>query len=273
MNILTKITFGFVIVSLTVAASGQSAPGWTPGDPHKMHFPQLPDPNGWDVSFSYQGIPHQLADDWQCSQSGPVDDIHFWVSWDDDQEGFITSITSKIYSDNPIGVNGWSEPAQMLWERTFNVGEFDYYTFGQGSQGWLDPISQSWNRDDHDLFYQIDIDNIIAPFVQQQGTIYWLSIEITAVEGLVGWKTSLDHWNDDAVVENNSILTDGFSDLVNGNGLYPHWYELRDPRTQESLDLAFVITPEPATLLVLGLGLLLSVLARKRKGSLVRAGR
>jgi hypothetical protein len=24
---------------------------WFPGDNHKMHFPQLPDAQGWDVSF------------------------------------------------------------------------------------------------------------------------------------------------------------------------------------------------------------------------------
>ena len=25
---------------------------WDPGDGHKMHYPQLPDPNGWDVNFT-----------------------------------------------------------------------------------------------------------------------------------------------------------------------------------------------------------------------------
>jgi hypothetical protein len=47
---------------------------------HKMHFPQLPDLEGWDV---YAVYPKTLADDWQCSETGEVLDIHFWGSWRD----------------------------------------------------------------------------------------------------------------------------------------------------------------------------------------------
>ncbi|MCJ7578787.1 MAG: hypothetical protein MUO91_10085, partial [candidate division Zixibacteria bacterium] len=47
---------------------------------HKMHFPQLPDLEGWDV---YAVYPKTLADDWKCSATGPVTDIHFWGSWKD----------------------------------------------------------------------------------------------------------------------------------------------------------------------------------------------
>ena len=41
--------------------------------------------------------------------------------------------------------------------------------------------------------------------------------------------------------------------------------ELRDPFTGESLDLAFVITPEPATLGLLALGALLCLRQRKNR--------
>lgn len=57
---------------------------WAPGDGHKMHFPQLPDEDGWDVKAT---DPLCLADDWMCSESGEVTDIHFWGSWLDDQVG------------------------------------------------------------------------------------------------------------------------------------------------------------------------------------------
>ena len=47
---------------------------WDIGDGHKMHYPQLPDPNGWDVNLTG----NKVFDDWRCGGSGPVDDIHFW---------------------------------------------------------------------------------------------------------------------------------------------------------------------------------------------------
>ena len=67
-----------------------------------------------------------------------------------------------------------------------------------------------------------------------------------------GWKTSQNHWNDDAVWPSVSALQ-------------VTWHELRDPITQESLDLAFVITAEPATLGLLLLGGL-ALLRRRRSG-------
>ena len=51
---------------------------WRPGDRHKMHFPQLPDESGWDVRATR---PVVLGDDWRCSETGWVKDIHFWGSW------------------------------------------------------------------------------------------------------------------------------------------------------------------------------------------------
>lgn len=78
----------------------------------------------------------------------------------------------------------------------------------------------------------------MAPFIQQQGTIYWLGLHVDVdplTSQQIGWKTSLNHWNDDGV----------FWDDFGGMGMA--WQELRDPLTLESLDLAFVITPEPST--------------------------
>lgn len=55
---------------------------WIPSDGHKMHYPQLPDPSGWDVNAMVdQVFARKLADDWRCSESGPVKDIHFWGSY------------------------------------------------------------------------------------------------------------------------------------------------------------------------------------------------
>ncbi|MFH1700549.1 MAG: hypothetical protein ABIE07_08170, partial [Candidatus Zixiibacteriota bacterium] len=48
---------------------------WTVDDPHKMHFPQLPDETGWAVNATQPLI---IADDFLCTESGLIKDIHFW---------------------------------------------------------------------------------------------------------------------------------------------------------------------------------------------------
>jgi len=198
---------------------------WEPGDEHKMHFPQLPDPNGWDVNCTYPDI---VADDWQCSESGFVNDVHIWVSWKEDMEAPISRVHLSIHDDVPVGPNGWSEPGNLLWEQDFDPGQFSYILYGDGQQGWVDPIVPSYNQYDHIYYYQINITDIQAPFYQEEGNIYWLDVSIE-VDGFqseeIGWKTSQDHWNDDSVFWYSG-----------------QWWELLDPITSESLDQAFVIS-------------------------------
>ncbi|MHC4501193.1 MAG: DUF7901 domain-containing protein, partial [Planctomycetota bacterium] len=181
---------------------------------------QDPDPNGWDIAFA--GAP---ADDWLCTETGPVSDIHFWCSWRIDAARPISSIEVSIWSDDPCGLGGHSEPNQQLWRRRFLPGQFTVSWAGEGEQGYFDPVTSfSW-RPDHNNYYRIDIEDINDPFVQTEGNIYWLDIFMLA-EGMAGWKTSLDHWNDKAAWYDTS-------------GIPWRWRELYDPCTGEGLDFAF----------------------------------
>jgi len=215
---------------------------WNPGEPYKMHFPQLPNPAGWDVKATF---PKVLADDWECTETGPVTDIHFWGSWKEDRPGQILKFHLSIHDDDP---GPPSKPRNLLWERDFVPGQWKERQYGTGPQGWYDPNTGQWNRPDHNLFYQYNFVNIPNPFVQKLGTIYWLDVSATVTAPAEwGWKTSIQHFRDDAV----------WGDFPD-----PKWQELKDPITHETLDLAFVITPEPAALSVLVLGGL--VLLRRR---------
>jgi hypothetical protein len=205
---------------------------WQVGDPHKMHFPQLPNRQGWDVDVTTANL---SADDWKCSETGPVTDIHFWYSWLGDKVGIIDSIRVGIYSNIPAAESGtgYSIPGKLLWERAFGPGQFNLCYYGQGNQGFMMPrpgvIDVSPN--DHKNIYQCDIVGIANPFIQREGTIYWLALSVAIRDPLrthIGWKTSKDHFEDDAVYD------------VGPAG----WWEWRDLITGASLDLAFVITGE-----------------------------
>ena len=51
MSTKTTILTIAAMTSVTIAAQG----AWSLGDPHKIHYPQLPDPNGWDVNIQTIG--------------------------------------------------------------------------------------------------------------------------------------------------------------------------------------------------------------------------
>lgn len=219
---------------------------WDPGDPYKMHFPQLPDPFGLDVNMT---APRVLADDWLCTATGPVSDIHFWFSVERDDPQVLAallaagSVHASVHADIPVGpTNPYSQPGALLWERDFFPGEFTFRPYGTGEQGWFDPAMGNVRRPDHFQFYQMNITNIFDPFIQTMDTIYWLDLSITLPPGLtnrIGWKTTLNPFQDDAVW----AIDRGAP-----------WEELIDPTTGQSLDLAFVVVPEPASLGLLLLG-------------------
>jgi hypothetical protein len=278
-------------VGALVFLAAPATADWKEGDPDKMHFPQLPDPVGWDVKFGpFQDAPGApggikvLADDWQCTETGPVSDIHFWFSvkhdeWNPQIPIPIQKIHVSIHDNKPADPEiPFSRPGALLWERDFGPEEFTaIYPWGTGQQGWYDPNTGQWNRPDHNLFGQVNI-NIPAtaarpPFEQKRGEIYWLDLYMVADPAgtlplELGWKTANTrlypepytgkHFMDDAV----------WAD-VPATGEPTLWRPLIDPLSGQSLDMAFVITPEPGTVVMLiGAGLigLVAYARRRRKG-------
>jgi len=65
-----------------------------PADDPNIKWKQNPDPLGWDVYAQYPMI---LADDFLCTETELVKDIHFWGSWFADDVGEITSFDFNIY--------------------------------------------------------------------------------------------------------------------------------------------------------------------------------
>jgi hypothetical protein len=225
---------------------------WDPGDPYKMHFPQLPDPLGWDIDFM-AGSLNEVADDWLCTSSGPITDIHFWYSAFNDGPSAIETIAVSIYSNDPGLPGSFSRPDQLLWGRTFTAADFVTRFYGTGDQGMAEPKENFWDPNNHELYYQANITDIANPFIQQQGEIYWLGLSVGVPAGgtQLGWKTSLDKYEDDAVYRDTNA----------------DWQELLVGGVGPSLDMAFVVVPEPTTisLSALAVGLLLMTGRRMRE--------
>jgi hypothetical protein len=174
---------------------------WNLGDDHKMHYPQLPDEAGWDVDATE---PLVLADDFMCMETGLIKDIHFWGSWKNDIEGEVLAFVLSLHEDIPADQNpaGYSMPGITLWEywaEDFDIVGIDPPTM----EGWYDPANGEvlWNNHQHYFQY-----NVCLPegwwFPQDSGTIYWLNITAIVADPdgtRWGWKSTQDHWNDDAV--------------------------------------------------------------------------
>ncbi|MCP4581509.1 MAG: hypothetical protein GY839_07800, partial [candidate division Zixibacteria bacterium] len=222
-----------------------------------VKWDQLPDldPTGMDVSaFNHpQFPPFILADDFPCTQTGPITRIEIWGSWWQDQmpidpPAFVISFHRDIPADeNPYG--HWSMPGELLWLDTLYI--YDQLLYAENlEEGWFEPPSsydpigdtQCWMY----RFYEFD-----QPFIQE-GTpedtvIYWLDVQILLPlheTAFFGWKTSLDHWNDDAV------WIQAIEPLPPDPP--PMWNELRypdlHPMHPQSIDLAFRIFGEAGPL-------------------------
>ncbi|MCP4569721.1 MAG: hypothetical protein GY841_19245 [FCB group bacterium] len=170
-----------------------------PLEEHKMHYPQWPDETGWDVNATY---PLVLADDWECSETGYVKDVHFWGSWKHGFEGIIDSFKVSIHSDIPyeLPMYPYSRPGELLWDRY--ISDFTTTSIWPDTwEGWYDPETGDTFYNDHQEYFRYDIYlDSTDWFEQDSGTVYWLDISgFISGSAVWGWKSSYNHWNDDAV--------------------------------------------------------------------------
>jgi hypothetical protein len=220
--------------------------------PTVTKWEQVPDLSlqGIDVRACVEPQPPLvLADDYQCTTTGPVTDISVWGSWRRDQfpgDPGNVIFTLSLHSDIPArqSPTGYSMPGDVLWTRTFEPGQFTWEQMQLlGPEGWLEPPSGYEPIGDYNCVrYDFQIPEAEA-YVQRgmplAPVVYWLDVQARVLAGPVltqfGWKSCATNWNDDAVW----IL--GFEPILPGR----IWNELRypaaHPRAGKSMDLAFRI--------------------------------
>ena len=220
---------------------------------HKMHYPQYPGEYGWSVFSCDSHIQDenvQVADDWKCRETGLVENIRFWGSWQGDNVGQIIGFNIEIYSNS--SVDEYGHPDALLWESFVTDYESQEIQAGvpvpegwyncpcmvtvsppPAPEGWYNPFTDSHEDHNHNAYYQYDISDIEDAFCQQEGNTYWLSI-LPVIDGAYawGWKSSEDHWKNSACWR---------SWVPSGSDPEP-WQELYEPVADvQSLDLAFII--------------------------------
>jgi hypothetical protein len=223
-----------------------------PADSHKMHFVQYPDRTGMDVNFTY---PVVLADDWVCTQSGPVDRIRFWFSAMGDWFDPYGNLPAQIFNIH-VSVHGnipdydydgplYSMPDTVLWEADFapDAPQVNFFEYDYGPQGWYDPMTGDYYPDDHWNIFECEISNITDPFLQIEGEVYWLDISIETALGELGWKTS-DMMQYPADYRGRRFM----DDAVWADFWILDWLNLTypaGPYMGQSLDLAFLVGSMP----------------------------
>ena len=194
--------------------------------------------------------PFILADDFPCTATGPITVVDVFGSWlyDELPDGvpFAVEFTLSIHEDIPASANpdGYSKPGQVLWLQHFPAGAFEVMPYAENiEEGWLTPpIDYLFPADWTCWRYRFDLTGVEELFFQM-GTpdhpvVYWLDVQARPLApARFGWKTSVMHWNDDAVW---------------GMGAEPYpgpWEELRYPPGHEwhgeSIDLAYRLYGPP----------------------------
>ena len=187
-----------------------------------------------------------VADDWLCTDGKPISEVHFWGSylspdesthWQQDISGppgiplpptpGVNKFKLSFHKDVPAGVDPdmpFSHPGELIKEVWVDFREVEEHYWD--SIPHVNNQEETWYE--HKFYYIIYLDE---PFMQDEGTIYWLDIGAEPKEDgewFWGWETSKDHWHDNA---------------VRGDGLY--WRDLGPMIGQPKVDMAFLLSTGP----------------------------
>ena len=146
-----------IVIVILLICSGMTLGHWTPGDDYKMHNPQEPNPTGWDICLIHQAV----ADDFECTETGSITDIHFWISWRGDLQDFSALTWGIQIFDDQDG-----QPGKSLWTWNPQDGMLNWEQYGEGDQGWHCPGTGLTKQNDHVDYYQVNITDLQNTFQQ-----------------------------------------------------------------------------------------------------------
>ncbi|MHC4546938.1 MAG: DUF7901 domain-containing protein, partial [Planctomycetota bacterium] len=203
--------------------------------------------------------PQLLADDFNCITTEAITGINIYGSWWNDQLPLLpegtpnenwVQFTLSFHEDIPVeqSPTGYSMPGDAIWWRPFNPGEFSVDLVPPPApESYYMPCSNIFTLHDHQNVWKYSFSIPESEAFVQRGTedepvTYWLDVQAIPQDVMqnpevrFGWKTSMDHWNDDATwVEGREPYNGDWNELR---------YPLEHPYGGESIDLAFELTTE-----------------------------
>lgn len=238
--------FGIVLALLFFAATARAQTQCiiTNG----VKYLQPPNLAGYDIS---DGSGFVLADDFVCTNTGPITDIHIWGSWLDDVHGVITNFIIGIYSDVPAGTNATgaptpSHPGDLLWSESFAIGQFTETIDTVGQEHFISPASVDILGPDTNVwFYCFYPTN---PFTQTGSatspTTYWLAVYAQGIFGPPLAATPQFGWKTTPIVQNDvSVFTQWTGGLPPAGAPWKtNSTPASSPAGAQPLDLAFMLT-------------------------------
>jgi hypothetical protein len=230
-----------LLIATSVTLATSTLADWKPGDGHKMHWPQTPDLSATGVAVEMPLMAIR-ADDFRCTQSGYITDIHIWGSFEKDELPntgpgglvFYLSLWTNIPAYTPgTPMYNYSMPGTLLWSKMYYPGGYTVVNVtGNVSEGWYDPEMPEYVANDHIAVFQYNFDVAIAEsYEQEENNIYWLGVQhYVTLPGKFGWKSTDPtlQWNDNAVRQTAA-------------GWLPLEYPSDHVYAGQPLDLAFVI--------------------------------
>jgi hypothetical protein len=238
------IAVGMLLLS-PIGALGDQPPD------HPIKWSQLPNmlppATDWSSTIDVFGgtIATTVGDDFQCTQTGYIDDVHWWGS-------YLGTVQAPCYFDIGLWtyvVEDFSQPGVPINTVRVNLGQYQQAYYGSAGEEdvyqYYINLADGWEGE---------------RLWQEEGNLYFLTIQagylVACPNPNWGWHEAITQWGDDAV-----------QDLDPGVGIYL-WEPIE--RSEQSLDMAFELSqvPEPGTMALFGLGLLgVRAWVRRRKTS------
>jgi hypothetical protein len=247
--VLIKIPVFSIGLAALFFATTASTPAQTlpcPVTTNVVKYIQPPNLSGYDIS---DGLGYVLADDFVCTNTGPITEIHIWGSWLHDVHSAVTNFIVGIYSDvpavtNAVGVTP-SHPGSLLWSESFGQGQFSEGIDTVGQEQFISPASVDIVGPDTNVWFYcfFPTNQFTQTGTNTAPTTYWLAVYAQGLFGgavfnppQFGWKTTPSIRNDVSVFTQWTGALPALGAPWNTNSTPPN-----TPIGAQPLDLAFIL--------------------------------